>query len=220
MNAFSPPAKTNFDWVAPVYDALSFLVFGRKLRRAQTSFLDRLPPGASVLLVAGGTGWLLEQVLQSQPGRVLYLETSAQMLRLASRRILSKALPGKIEFRLGDQTSLRPEESFEVLMTPFVLDLFTEPTLRGQVLPRLRAALKPGGQWFVTDFVPTNRWWQQTLLWAMIRFFRLTAGIETRQLANWQRLLTEAGLTLKARRPQVGGMVSTEVWMAIDTDKG
>ncbi len=208
----------NFDWVAPVYDALAVAVFGRRLQWAQTVFLQNstdapIQAGASVLLVGGGTGWLLEYILrQCQPKRVVYLELSAQMVARASRRMVRHAVPGSVEFRVGDVTSLAANERFDVIITPFLLDLFTEQTLRERVLPPLRQALKPGGRWLVTDFVNPQAGWQKLLLRVMIAFFRLTAGIETRTLADWQRLLSESGLTQQKRQSHVGGMVSTEVW--------
>lgn len=203
----------HFDWIAPVYDALVFVVFGRRLKRAQAVFLDRIPLGASVLVVGGGTGWLLDPLLTNgRAARIVYLESSARMLARASRRMLELKLPGRIEFRLGDEESLRPDEHFDVLMTPFVLDLFTTETLQTRLIPRLRSALTQNGLWLITDFVKTQVWWQRVLVWLMIRFFILTAGIEARHLADWQRLLGEGGLSLRESSPQVGGLVSTEVW--------
>ena len=202
----------SFDAVAPFYDYLVRLVFGQRLQRAQAAFLDQVPNGASVLIVGGGTGQILSPLLTRNPaGRVLYLESSARMLARAGERMVSQLRPGTVEFRLGNETALRTDETFDVLLTPFVLDLFTEDTLRTGLIPRLNSALRPGGLWLVTDFVPTRVGWQRTLLWTMIRFFRLTAGIETRQLADWPRLLTEAGLMLRERRTFVGGLVSAEI---------
>ena len=212
--------NNNFDWVAPIYDALAFAVFGRRLQQAQTVFLQNstdtpIQAGASVLLVGGGTGWLLEYIVRHcQPKRVVYLELSAQMVARASRRMVRHAVPGSVEFWVGDVASFATNERFDVLITPFLLDLFTEEALRQRVLPHLRQALKPGGQWLVTDFVQPQSVWQKLLLRAMIAFFRLTAGIEIQTLADWQRLLAESGLTQQKRQLQVGGMVSTEVWTA------
>ncbi len=204
--------KPNFDWVAPVYDFLAFLVFGHRLRRAQVIFLNQIPANAQLLILGGGTGWLLQQVLtRCQPNRVVYLEASANMLARAGRRVINHNAAGSVVFRVGDETCLKPDESFDVIMTPFVLDLFTEKHLQA-ALPQLRNRLRPGGRWLVTDFVPSVTGWQKVLLWAMIRFFRLTAGIQTRQLADWQKLLAESGLQRRAQKPQVSGMVSTEVW--------
>ncbi|QMW05122.1 class I SAM-dependent methyltransferase [Spirosoma foliorum] len=206
----------NFNWVAPAYDALAFIVFGRRLQRAQTVFLDRIPPNAIVLIVGGGTGWLLEQILLNcQPKHVVYLETSSRMLARASQRLVRKALVGSVEFRVGDESSVKPDERFDVILTPFVLDLFSEQTLHAVFLPRLRAGLKTGGIWLVTDFVQPKIWLQKGLLWTMIQFFRLTAGIQTTHLADWQKQLAKSGLTCEERQTQVGGMVSVEVWRKI-----
>ncbi|RIV18001.1 class I SAM-dependent methyltransferase [Fibrisoma montanum] len=205
----------NFDRVAPVYDALSFIVFGRSLLQAQTTFLSAIPGNASILIVGGGTGMVLEQVLlQCHPRRVLYLEASARMLARASGRMLRRPLLGSVEFRLGDETALQPDERFDVIMTPFVLDLFTGQTLANTILPRLRRTLAPGGLWLVTDFVRMEKWQHQTLIGLMIAFFRLTAGIETQQLADWPKLLSEQGVTLTRSQSAVGGMVVSQVWQA------
>jgi len=209
----------NFNRIAPVYDGLSRLVFGRRLQRAQTLFLDQIPgtnvsgTGTSVLVLGGGTGEILTAIFAKQPGcRVLFLEPSAQMVSQATRRVLRLTGPANIAFRVGNETTLRSDERFDVIITPFVLGLFTEETLQTRLVPRLRQALKPDGVWLVTDFVNTPVWWQRTLLWSMIRFFRLTADIEARQLANWQQTLSNVGLTRQRQGFAVWGMVSAEVW--------
>ncbi|GAB3013728.1 class I SAM-dependent methyltransferase [Spirosoma pulveris] len=203
----------NFNWIAPVYDTLAFLVFGRKLQRAQGIFLDRVTPKSSVLLVGGGTGWLLEQLLvDCKPERVLYLETSSRMVARATRRMTRKSLPGTVTFRVGDETTLDASDQFDVVITPFLLDLFNEQTLQNRLIPSLLRALKPGGTWLVTDFVAPSIWWQKVLLWTMIRFFRLIAGIQSSSLVNWQQCLADAGLSLLERKAQVGEMASSEVW--------
>lgn len=207
-------AGGDFNWIAPVYDALAFVVFGQRLKQAQSAFLDRIPAGASVLMVGGGTGWLLEQVLgHYQPGKVVYVETSAQMVARASKRILQKPLPGTVDFRMGDETALPMGAQFDVIITPFVLDLFTESTLQYAFIPSLMNVLKSDGVWLVTDFVNPPGGWQKVLLWCMIQFFRLTAGIETRKLADWQQALYNSGLRVQDRQSRVGGMVSAEFWI-------
>ncbi|MBD2754332.1 class I SAM-dependent methyltransferase [Spirosoma validum] len=203
----------NFNGIAPLYDTLAFVVFGRRLQQAQVVWLNQIPANAVVLIVGGGTGWLLEQVLERRkPKRVVYLEASAKMVARASRRMIRRAVLGSVDFRVGDETDLKPEEHFDAILTPFVLDLFTEQTLRSHFIPQLHNALKPNGLWLVTDFVQPHIWWQKALLWTMIRFFGITAGIEAQQLANWQQSLAEAGLVRQKQQQQVGGMVSTEVW--------
>ncbi len=92
----------SFDWIAPYYDWLTRLVFGRSIRRAQRHFLGQIPPGARVLVVGGGTGWLLVDLLK-RPAvtHVTYLEASAVMLRLAQQKVQCLPTPPKCYRPLG-----------------------------------------------------------------------------------------------------------------------
>ena len=112
-----------------------------------------------ILIVGGGTGWLLQQVLtHCQPNRVVYLEASAKMLALASRRVINHNVAGSVVFRVGDETCLKPDESFDVIMTPFVLDLFTGKYL--QSAPYSPAPNGAESQRFVARYrlcKPSNR---------------------------------------------------------------
>jgi ubiquinone/menaquinone biosynthesis C-methylase UbiE len=205
----NPP---HFDAVTPVYDALSRLVFGRRLEQAQTVWLSQIQAGASVLVLGGGTGALLGPLLARQPGRLLFLEASRQMLARASQRMIREQLTGQVTFQHGTEQDLTATDSFDVIILPFVLDVFTESTVRERMLPTLLNALRPGGSLLLTDFVRTDRRWQRALIQVMIWFFRLTANLETRQLLDWQSIVAETRLSRAGQRPQVWGMVSAEWW--------
>ncbi|UYZ65046.1 class I SAM-dependent methyltransferase [Hymenobacter weizhouensis] len=205
-----------FDAVAGWYDALAALVFGRSLRRAQQTALDAgLPAGAPrVLIIGGGTGWVLGQVLRRHPAaRILYLEASAGMLG-RSRAWLRRHLPqheAQVEFRLGTEQDLAGYGQFDAVVAFFFFDLFTAARLR-QLLAQLHATLLPGAAWLVADFGTPGRWWHRWLLALMYWFFRHTAGIEARR-----RPPIEAGLLRLGLRPApagtfFGGLVEAVVW--------
>ncbi|MFB9865036.1 class I SAM-dependent methyltransferase [Rufibacter immobilis] len=192
----------DFDFIAPVYDALAQLVFGKAQQKAQAQFLELIPPGARVLVLGGGSGWLLARLLQkSNPAYVLYLEASSQMLRKARTRYQNFSSAGaEMEFRLGTQDQLLPNEKFHVVLTPFVLDLFTAPQAL-HMMQRLTQALLPGGLWLHTDFylAPEKRRqiWQKPLLWAMYRFFRQVSGISGTGLPPFEALFSQVGFVTK-----------------------
>jgi tRNA (cmo5U34)-methyltransferase len=203
----------SFDVVAPVYDRLARLVFGHRLERAQTALLDGLVSRANVLILGGGTGFLLDALLTKlayAPARIVYLEASARMLDLARQRLLRLGNPADaptetVTFRLGNETTLRPDERFELILLPFVLDMYLHEQLQRNLIPRLLEATQPGGHWLVTDFVETRPWAHRLLRWTMFRFFRLLAGIPAQQLPDWPQLLTDAGLVTMAQKTD--GMV-------------
>lgn len=189
----SPPA--DFGRVARVYDQLAQVVFGQAQRRAQLAALRAgLPlagPAPQVLVLGGGPGWVLTELLRQCPAaRVLYLETSAAMLALAQARLARHAPAAQVEFRQGSERDLRPGEQFDALITFFVLDCFTLDEFPG-ALARLQAARRPGAPWLVADFQPPRSWWQRSLLKAMYLFFGAAVGLRARQLPPWPTALAE-----------------------------
>lgn len=208
---------TGFDRVAWCYDALSGLMFGPVLRRAQRAALAGLPPGAPhVLILGGGTGWVLTEVLRRQPqATVLYLEASPKMLARARAR-LARECPlatAQVEFRHGTQAALGPAEGFDVLITFFVLDCIALPELAG-ALARLEAARRPAAPWLLADFRSARRGWRRWLLTLMYTFFRLTTGLRTRELANLPAALAQLGLCPTREARFYGGAV--EAWIFIE----
>jgi tRNA (cmo5U34)-methyltransferase len=195
--AGAPPLR-GFDRVAWCYDVLASLVFGPAQRRAQRAALDHLPATAAprVLILGGGTGWVLTEVLRRRPqATVLYLDASPNMLARARKR-LAQACPqaqAQVEFRHGTQAALGPSEGFDVLITFFVLDCIALPEL-DEALARLRAAQRPGAPWLLVDFRPARRGWRRWLLAAMYAFFRLTTGLRASELPDLRGALGRRGL--------------------------
>ena len=186
--------KPGFDAIAPIYDFLSALVFGPKLRQAQKIYLAQIPPTATILILGGGTGWLLKEICLKVPAsRIVYVEASSKMLQLSKKRIAGLASAAPVEFRLGTEKNIEPTEKFEVIITPFVLDLFP-PAELNNMCRVLYNCLQPGGQWLITDFVKpaSNGIWspgQKILLKSMYTFFRLVSRIRAATLPDWEKSL-------------------------------
>lgn len=192
----------SFNFIAPFYDRLAALVFGQTLKKAQIALLSTLPQNASVLIVGGGTGWIVEEVLhQCNPRWIVYLEASEQMLRLTKQRLQQHPQGALVSLRHGTETALVPNEQFDVILTPFVLDLFPPQRLRGQFIPSVFNVLANGGYWLITDFVSTPVWWHRGLAWAMYAFFGTIAGVRAHKLPDWPALMTQYP-TLTCRRSQ------------------
>lgn len=220
MTSFSLPETApaaDFGRLARVYDLLAGLVFGRALRRAQQDALRAgLPlagPAPRVLVLGGGPGWVLTELLRQCPAaQVLYLEASAAMLaraRARLRRVLPQAA-GQVVFRQGSEQALGSAEQFDALVTFFVLDCFTLTALPAGV-GRLQAARQPGAPWLVADFGPPQRWWQRVLLRTMYLFFRLAVGLRTQQLPPWPAALAALGLKIQQQSTHYAGFILSQV---------
>ncbi|MBT2557941.1 class I SAM-dependent methyltransferase [Hymenobacter sp. ISL-91] len=207
---------SGFDYVAAFYDSLARLVYGRALQRAQQAALAAGLPATGqprVLVVGGGSGWVLGEVLSRCPGaRILYLEASPRMLA-HSRDWLARHHPqaDQVAFRLGTEAALEPAEQFDVLITFFLLDLFEPGRLR-QLVARLNTARAPDGTWLLADFGPPRHWWHRVLLRLMYSFFGLTTGISARQRPPIEVELARLGLRPTSAGQFFSGMVEASVW--------
>lgn len=189
-----------FDRLAPLYDALARVIFGRAIKQSQRATLSFIPPRASILIIGGGTGWILPELMKrTKPERVVYIEASKQMVALSKKRLanLSTENAGTVDFRLGTEKVVRSTEQFDIIITHFLLDLYSQPYVENTV-QQLSKRLKPAGLWLCTDFQLPKKtkghWWQRGLVKSMYLFFQFCCGIEGRQLPDFDKAFAKAGL--------------------------
>jgi tRNA (cmo5U34)-methyltransferase len=197
-----------FDVLAPVYDRFASLVYGTAIREAQVFFLKTIPSSGNVLILGGGTGWLLVELLRMRPQcKVWYIEASAKMIEQAQKK-LSQEQQGRVTFIQGTQDSIPQGMQFDVVITAFFLDLFSPATLR-RVIDAIELSLMPEGVWLVADFVERNVSWQRLLLKMMYTFFRWCCGIEARQLPPWEQYMDNLQWEEKEEQLFFGGFIKS-----------
>ncbi|WPV65763.1 class I SAM-dependent methyltransferase [Chitinophaga sp. LS1] len=177
--------KNNYDIVASQYDWLSKVVFYRSLENAQVSLLKYIPAGSQVLIVGGGTGWILERLAQLHHNglRITYVELSGNMITLSQKRDYKENTVDFVNLPIEDFT---PDLDYDVIITPFLFDNFV-PERAQSVFWQLHNSLKKDGLWLFADFYydkEKSRWWHKLLLKIMYSFFRLFCNIEANSLFN------------------------------------
>lgn len=208
---------SGFSRIAPLYDILAKLVFGKSLQKAQLYLLPYIPENSKVLLIGGGSGWLLEQLIFT--GKyldILYVDAAPGMLQLAQKKYSSlKATHNcQVEFRLGTELSVLPTEQFDIIVTPFLLDLFPAPRLQ-QLMQKLATALHPKGLWLFADFWPENQppvWWQKLLIWGMYTFFGIVSDVQPNALPDYAPHFDRLGLQEIANQSFYAGFVQAKVY--------
>lgn len=168
--------------VAWFYDSLSRVVYGKALIKAQAYLLTLISPNSSILIVGGGTGWILEQIACLHPSglTITYVEVSEKMMTLSRKRDTGNNKVTYITQAIEKVTDL---PNFDVIITPFLFDNFSAVTFN-KVFSKLHDLLKPGGIWLNTDFQLTGKWWQYVLLKSMLGFFGLVAGVKSKKLPD------------------------------------
>lgn len=199
-----------FDRIAPFYDRIARLVFGSSISEVQRVHLHELSSASDILILGGGTGWILKDVLAvNAVAQVVYLEASRRMIDL-SRQRLSDADRGRVTFLHGTIDDLHGDNAFDAIIGNFYVDLFpAEELLR--VAKRIRGALRPKGKFLCADFVD-DTWWQRLMLKLMYAFFRITAGIDSRQLPPWRELVPQAGFVHLREKRYWKGFMSSMVY--------
>lgn len=198
----------NFDAVALIYDRLSKWVFGNTLMEAQVYFLNCIAANSNVLILGGGSGELLQRLLSVQPScYVCYVDASAKMIELTRRRVGDL---NNVTFIHGTENDIPVDVHADVVITNFYFDLFSESSLQ-RVIEKVKSHTKPEAIWLATDFVKTDRLTDKVLLKLMYTFFRVTSGIEAKDLPEWEK---EMGRNFTATTSKYfrGGFVRSVVY--------
>jgi ubiquinone/menaquinone biosynthesis C-methylase UbiE len=199
----------DFDKIAPYYDTLARLVFGNALSQAGDRYLKRIPPQSRVLIVGGGTGRLIDYLNKSAPGSyIAYVDSSSQMIKRAQLRQADQLI---VEFISGSILTFHGN-SFDFIVTPYLLDLFSENEL-DVLYEKLYGCLGSGGQWLFTDFVPGNSWRHKLLINIMYWFFGKLSNIGVSQLPDYDKWFNRYSLTLALQDMFINGLVVSRVYL-------
>ena len=116
-------------------------------RRLAGSLAGRLGPGASVLEVAPGPGYLAIELAKLGAFRVSGLDISRSFVRMASENARLAGVP--VDFRHGDAAAMPFDpDSFDLLVCRAAFKNFSEPV---RALDEMHRVLKPGGQALIID---------------------------------------------------------------------
>jgi ubiquinone/menaquinone biosynthesis C-methylase UbiE len=187
----SPSLAYNYDRIATVYDRLSRLIFGRAQVDAQVYLIKHIPPGASVLIVGGGTGWILEEIVRIHTSGLMitYIDASERMATLARGR---KVAGNKITYIAAPIEEVALAFNYDVVLTPFFFDNLVQQSAE-MVFGQINERLSANGLWLYCDFQQTGVWWQRSLLRVMYLFFRTLCGIVASRLPDMEHVFTGAG---------------------------
>lgn len=196
----------DFDSIAFIYDFLAKLVFGRSMRESQQYFLTEIRKRSKVLILGGGSGWLLEALLNQKPDcEVWYIEASAKMISLSKSKVRTDQA---VHFIHGTEQDIPVSIEYDAVITNFYFDLFSDHELEDIVI-KIQSSMRPGSLWIITDFVDNKKWWQGMMLKTMYWFFRITCNLQSQQLPDWKVSLDKAGVREIASKTFYSGFIKT-----------
>ncbi len=201
------PSLNRFDCIAPFYDRLSTLVFGNSLINAQKCNLHIVQAHAEVLVLGGGTGkWLIELLKHNKTCKIWYVEASLKMIHLARRHLNAT---DQVVFIHGTQYNI-PHRKFDIVITHFFVDMFSETDL-SDLTEQIARVLKKEGKWIVADFV-NNKYWHKLFLWLMYFFFNTIGALNHKTLPDWDRIIQSKSFALVNETPFYKGFIKNIIY--------
>jgi ubiquinone/menaquinone biosynthesis C-methylase UbiE len=179
---------TNYDKIAFSYDFIRKMILGNTIVDAQVCLLKFIPANSRILIVGGGTGWILNEIAKIHSAGLIidYVESSAKMITLSTKVDHGSNVINFIQLPVESYTAT---DKYDIILTPFLFDNFKMEKI-SQVFTKLDSYLKKEGGWLYADFVYNEndgRLWQRLLLKMMYIFFRITCNIETQELISMEK---------------------------------
>ncbi len=172
----------NYDAIASIYDPLARLVYGKAILRSQQYLIQAITDNSKILIVGGGTGWILEELskLKVENLQITYVELSKKMIEKSCKRRIGNH---KVNF-VNQPVQQATLEEYDVLLTSYFFDNFSDDTLK-PVFQKLHDHLKKGGLWLFADFqIYNNSYWQKGLLKIMYAFFNVFCKVPVSALPH------------------------------------
>jgi ubiquinone/menaquinone biosynthesis C-methylase UbiE len=200
----------NFNNSAWFYDGLSRLVYGKALISAQVYLLQYILPNANILIVGGGTGWILDELTKIHHSglNITYAEVAPKMIALSQKRNIGN---NHVVFINDAIENVTLPSDFDIVITPFLFDNFNEQTT-SKVFNHIHPLLKPCALWLNCDFQLSGSWWQNILLKSMFLFFRIVCQIEASQLPDIEKYFATHDYKCIGRQTFYGDFIISKVY--------
>ncbi len=206
----------SFDLIARPYRFFETITFGHALQRARVFWIDKIPEPKRVLVVGEGDGRFLCELARLFPKTEIdCVDASERMLRLARMRIQRTCAHAgaRIEYFQEDILTWPPRGPYDLLVTHFFLDCFLREEVR-RIVSKLGDAATSDAVWLLADFtVPPSgldRMHARIWLRLMYCFFRITAGIDAKELVDATPYLRENRFSLASSERFHSGLLKSE----------
>ena len=184
----------NYDKIANYYDRIHHLFYGLSEINAQVELLGYIRPGDRLLILGGGTGWILEKIAAIFPAglQITYIESSARMIELTKTRNWGL---NQVELVNSVVEDWKGETEYDCILTGLFFDNFKDAHAAA-IVRQVTPYLKNGGYWLESDYYYPRRrgkLWQAVLLYSMYISARLICGVEAKRLPDMERIFSAEG---------------------------
>src|SRR5215510_11788534 len=195
-----------YDRLSSLYDALSHLYSGGKIRALKAAQSAEMRPGDKILYAGVGTGEEAALMARSDV-KVTILDISPLMLELAVERFQAAGVQG-VENICCDVRDHGRNAFYDVVVSNFFLNIFSESTMK-EMMGHLAMMTKRGGKMLIGDYSFPHGYWPQRALQRMYYFVSmfsvwLFGGTTLHPIYDYPRYFHAANLrTISVKRFRV-----------------
>lgn len=164
-------------------------MYGNEHALSQKEYLHTIPQRAKVLVIGGGSGFFLNELLKINPDcSIDYVEKSVKMIDLASKNVKNTANANFICTSFEEKTF--EEKKYDAVICYFFLDLIQYAEL-GNIILKVKNLLKPEGKLLVADFKNSPLLKHRILLRSMYFFFKIATDIPVKELYDFDAIILQ-----------------------------
>jgi len=172
--------KDYFKRTAPRWDEMRKEFFDAELGRTIVQKAE-IKPGDTVVDVGCGTGFLTAQAAKAvgRKGKVIGIDLSKEMLKVANENMAKTGNKGKVEFKVGDAENIPLEDEIaDAVMGNMILHHCPEPKAAVREMARI---LKTNRQLVLSDLEKHGEEWLKT------EMADIWLGFRSLELEKWFR---------------------------------
>lgn len=189
------PQVDNYRFLAPIYDRLAGVFLGKVFKRSHYIFMDTINKGDRILILGGGTGKNLNEILKrtGASGRLYFVEASPSMMVRAKKRIKEEE-KSKVQFCCTGDFNITPKMKFDLVITQYFLDVLRDEELE-RLFEEIGKRANPGTRWFFVDFFSEKS--KRGLIKMMLFSFRYLTSHPRKDLPDYGEFFEKYGWDLK-----------------------
>jgi ubiquinone/menaquinone biosynthesis C-methylase UbiE len=196
--------ENDFNRIARIYDLGVRLVFGQKLNKATTHFLNQIKSKDQVLIVGGGSGSILKYLPKDCD--IYYVDQSDAMISMSKKIRNNKVSYSAVDFRYYNGA-----RKYDWIIFPFFLDLFEDSAIL-EMLDKAKSLISKNGKWIITDFANTSKIRHQLLLKMIINGITPLVNLKIKKLADINQLVLGQDMVQLASKTWGNGFIFSTIY--------
>ena len=199
-----------YDRIAWIYDPLSRWFLGKKYTQSKYTYLERIQRGSKVLILGGGTGENLPEIVQriGELGTVYFMEASSAMIHRAKRRF-RPVLPTNIKFIHSADFSQLSNIKPDFILTHYFLDVLSDEQLE-VLFDTLTGNTEKDTEWTFVDFFAVKK--KRRLIRNLIGLFRMVVDHPRSDLPDYACFFNRWGWKEREACSFMEGFIQAKVY--------